>query len=185
VLDQALQRFPCQVQPVEIGVAALQLGDDAQRLGIVVEAAIGRQHLVQRILAGMAERRVAEIMHQGHALGEILVDLQGPRQRARHLGHLDRVGQPGAVMIAVGTDEDLGLVLQPPEGGRVDDPVAVALEVGARRARSFKKQPTARGPRIRRVDRAFAATETQGTSVYRHSKSCPKPIDATTLPSYL
>jgi hypothetical protein len=39
-------------------------------------------------------------------------------------------------MIAVLGDEDLGLVLQPAEGGGVDDAVAVALEVGARRAGS-------------------------------------------------
>ena len=40
VLDEALQRLPGEVQPVEGGVAALQAGDDAQRLGVVVEAAV-------------------------------------------------------------------------------------------------------------------------------------------------
>src|SRR5665647_2402213 len=36
VLDQAFERFPGQVEAVEAGIAALQIGDDAQRLGVVV-----------------------------------------------------------------------------------------------------------------------------------------------------
>src|SRR5690606_33654088 len=54
--------------------------------------------------------------------------------RARDLRHLDRVGEPRAVVVALVVDEDLGLVLQPPEGAGVDDAVAVALKAGARRA---------------------------------------------------
>ncbi len=134
VLDQAFEALPGQVEAVEFGIAALQLGDDAQRLGVVVEAAIGQQHLVQRVLAGVAERRVAEIVDERHAFGEILVELQGARQRTGDLRHLDRMREPRAVMIAVLRDEDLRLVLQPAEGRRVDDAVAVALEIGARRA---------------------------------------------------
>src|SRR4029453_13899404 len=38
------------------------------------------------------------------------------------------MGKPHPKMVAVGSDEHLGLVSQAPEGGRVDDPVAVALE---------------------------------------------------------
>ena len=118
MLDQAFQRLPGQVQPVELGIAPLQPRHHAQRLRVVVEAAAGRHLLVQRVLAGMAERRVAEIVGQRHGLGQILVAAQRPRQRARDLRHLDRVGQPGAVMVAFMGDEDLRLVLQPAEGGR-------------------------------------------------------------------
>ena len=57
---------------------------------------------MQRVLAGMAERRVAEIVDERHAFRQILVQLQRARQRAGDLRHLDRVGQPGAVMVAVG-----------------------------------------------------------------------------------
>ncbi len=95
----------------------------------MVEAAIGQQHLVQCIFAGMAEGRVAEVVHQGHALCQILVKFQGAGERAGDLRHLNRMRQPGAIVIAILGDEDLGLVLQPAEGRRVDDAVAVALEV--------------------------------------------------------
>ena len=50
--------------------------------------------------------------------------------RRGHLGHLEGVGQPGALVV-VGEDEDLGLAGQAPEGGGVQDAVAVALEAGA------------------------------------------------------
>jgi hypothetical protein len=37
-------------------------------------------------------------------------------------------------MLPLVVEEDLGLVLQAPEGGGMDDPVAIALEFRARRA---------------------------------------------------
>jgi len=46
-------------------------------------------------------------------------------------------------VIAFVSDKDLCLVLQPPESGRVNDPVTVALELGSRRADRFYHQPPA------------------------------------------
>ena len=94
----------------------------------MVEAAVGRHLPLQLVLAGVAERRMAEVVRQRDRLGQILVQPQRPRQRPRDLRHLQRMGQPGAVVVALVRDEDLGLLLQPPEGGGMDDPVAVALE---------------------------------------------------------
>ena len=58
-------------------------------------------------------------------------------ERAGDLRHFEAVGQPRAVMIALVIDEDLGLVVQPAEGGRMQDAVAVArvrrARVGTRR----------------------------------------------------
>ncbi len=76
VLDQAFERFPGQVQPVEARIAALERGDDAQGLRIVIEAAERQEAGVERALAGMAERRVAEIVGERQRLGEIFVDAQ-------------------------------------------------------------------------------------------------------------
>ena len=134
VLDQPLQRLPGQVQTVELGIAPLQPRHDPQRLCVVVEAAPVRHLLVERILAGMAERRVAEIVDERNGLGQILVDLQSAGQSTRDLRHLDRVGQPRAVMVALMGDKDLCLVFQPAEGGGVDDAVPIALEGRAGRA---------------------------------------------------
>src|SRR5580765_4013196 len=55
------------------------------------------------------------------------------RQIVRDLRHLERMGEARPVVVALVIDEDLRLVLEPPERGRMDDAVAVALERAARR----------------------------------------------------
>src|SRR3546814_5711982 len=42
--------------------------------------------------------------------------------------------QPGTIMVALGCDEDLGLVLESAKGRRMDDPIPIALEAGSRLA---------------------------------------------------
>src|SRR5262249_29949775 len=147
VLARAFERLPGEVEPVELGVALLELGEDAQRLGVVIEAAVGLHRRVQRLLAGMAERRVAEIVRQRHGLAEVFVESQRAADAAGDLRHLDRMGEPRAVVIALVIDEDLGLVLQPPERRRMDDAVAVALEGAARRRLGLGMQAAAALPR--------------------------------------
>ncbi len=91
-----------------------------------------RCHLhLQLVLAGVAERRMAEVVGQRDGLGEVGVEAQRRGQRAGDLRHLQRVGQAGAEVVALVGHEDLGLLLQPAEGRGVDDAVAVA---GERRA---------------------------------------------------
>jgi len=69
VLDRALERLPSEIEPVELGVALLELGQDAQGLRVVVEAAERLHRRMQRLLAGMPERRVAEIVSERHQPG--------------------------------------------------------------------------------------------------------------------
>ena len=83
---------------------------------------------VEHLLADVAERRVAEVVTEPDRLGEVLVQPERPRDVARDAAGLERVGEAGAVVVALGGDEHLGLVLEPPERLGVDDPVAVALE---------------------------------------------------------
>ncbi len=76
VLDQALQRLPGQVQPVELGVAPLQPRDDRAATARCGRSRRTAPSVVQRVLAGMAERRVAEVVDQRHA------PRRGPRRSA-------------------------------------------------------------------------------------------------------
>ena len=78
--------------------------------------------------------RVAEVVAEPDRLGQVLVQPQRPRHRARDEAGLERVGEPGPVVVALGRDEHLRLVLEAPERLRVDDPVAVALERRPHRA---------------------------------------------------
>ena len=70
-------------------------------------------------------------MAQGDRLGEWLVEAERRGERARDLGDLHRVRQARHEVVALRIEEDLGLVLQPPERLRMDDPIPIALEGGA------------------------------------------------------
>ena len=116
VLGNPLKAFPCQVQAVKIGVVPLKPRHDPQGLRVVVKPAIGRHQCRQSILAGMAKGGVTQIMGQCDTFGQISVQPQNARNRPRHLRHLDRMGQPRAIVIALMFHKDLRLVLQPPKG---------------------------------------------------------------------
>ncbi len=152
MLDDALKRFPGQIEAIELGIAVFQRGHDPQRLGIVVEAAVGFQAFVQRPLAGMAEWRMAEVVGQRQRFGEILIEAKLPGQRAGNLGHFKRMRQPGAVMIAFVEHENLCFVLQAAKGGGMDDPVAIAPERAAGLARRLRKQPSAAALGVAGID---------------------------------
>ena len=147
VLDEPRQRRLGQIKAVEVGVAALEFGDDAQSLAVVVEAAVLGHAGVERVLAGMPERRMAEIVAERDRFGQVVVEPEGAGERARDLRHLDGVGEAGAEVVALVIDEHLGLVGEAAEGGRMDDAVAVALEFGPRRRRRLGDKARRRGPR--------------------------------------
>ena len=68
-----------------------------------------RERGVERLLAGVAERRVADVVRQAQRLGQVLVEPERAGDHAADLRDLEAVGQADAVMVAVGGDEHLGL----------------------------------------------------------------------------
>ena len=64
------------------------------------------------------------------------------------------MGQARAEMIPFVEDEDLGLVCEPPERGRMDDAVAVPAKGVAGRAHRFRMEPAAAAARSGRIRRA-------------------------------
>ena len=76
VLEDALSRFERQVEPVEAAVAFLEQVDDAQRLQVVLEAAVLAHAFVERVLARVAERRVPEVVRERDGLAELLVQAE-------------------------------------------------------------------------------------------------------------
>ncbi len=95
MLRDAVAHFPREVQAAAV---VLQQIDDAQALLVVVEAA--RHQRVDHPLAGVSERRVAEIVAERDRLGQLLVQVQHLRDGARDLRDLERVRQPRPVVIA-------------------------------------------------------------------------------------
>ncbi len=143
VLDHALERLPGEIESVEFGVTMLEQGQDAQGLGVVIESAIRRHGGVERILAGVSERRVTKIVGKRQRLGEILVEPEHASDRAGDLRHLERMGEPRSVVVSLVVDEHLGLEFEAPKGGRMDDAVTIALKGGAGRARRLGVQASA------------------------------------------
>ena len=133
VFEDAFARLESQVQAVVVRVAVLQLIDHAQALQVVLEAAVRGHAVVERVLPGVAEGRVAEVVREGDGFGQVLVELQRAGDGARQLRDLDRMREPGAEQVAFVVEEHLRLVDEPAKSGRVDDAVAVALKVVARR----------------------------------------------------
>ena len=64
MLEDAFARFEHQVQTIERAVALLERIDYAQALQVVLEAAVLFHAFVERVLPGVAERRVAEVVRQ-------------------------------------------------------------------------------------------------------------------------
>src|SRR5262249_39609055 len=124
----ALER---QVESAKLGVALFELVDYAQRLQVVLEPAIRAHAFVERLLAGMPERSMTEIVCEADSLRQRLVELQSQRRGARDLRYFDRVCDSRAVQVPLVIYEHLGLVDQAAEGVRVNDSVAVALKLGS------------------------------------------------------
>ena len=143
--------FTClehQIQSVERTVALLQRIDHTQALQIVFEATVVIHAGVQRVLSGVAEWRVAEIVRERNCLHQIFIQTQVACDRASDLRHFDTVCQTSAKQIAFVIDEHLCLVLETAKRCRVNDPIAIALEFGARRWRCFGEAASPRCSRM-------------------------------------
>src|SRR5215212_1332364 len=95
---------------------------------VVVEPAGIGERGAQRMLTGMAEGWMAEVVSEAERLRKVLIQPERAGDGAADLRDFDAVGEPDPKVIAVGCYEDLSLVAKPAEGDRMDDPVAVALK---------------------------------------------------------
>ena len=129
VLDDAFAHGEREVQAAMAGVALLEALHDAQGVQIVVKAeAVGLQAAVERALAGVAEGRVADVMHQSEGFGEVFIEADRFGDLAGDLRDLNRMGEAAAKVVGGTTGEDLRLAGEAAEGARLDDAVAVAIE---------------------------------------------------------
>jgi len=136
VLCDPVPYFKREIQSLPL---PLQQIHDPQALLGVRESMGG--DLIEDLLPCMAEGGVSQVMGQGNGLGEVLIEPQGLGDGPGDLGDFQGVGQPGAIVIAGGGEEDLGLVLEAAEGLGVDDPIPVPLKGGTEITLPFFPRP--------------------------------------------
>ena len=106
---------------VQAATAALDDLEDAQALLVVTEetghARVIRRHAsmtcdarAQSALPRVAERRMPQVVAKRDGFGQILVQSERPRNRARDLGHFERMREARTEMVALDGDEDLRLM---------------------------------------------------------------------------
>ena len=66
-----------------------------KRMQVVLEAAVAAHALVQGRFAGMAERRMAQVVRQGDGLGQVLVEAELPGDGAADLRPLPECASGG------------------------------------------------------------------------------------------
>ena len=77
----------------------------------------------------VAERdALAQVVTQHNGLDQIFIAAQGTRNRASNLGHLQRVGEPRAIIIAFVIDKNLRFIFETSESGCMQDTVSVTLK---------------------------------------------------------
>jgi len=126
VLQDALAHRRGEIQPREV-VFLLDQIHDTQGLIVVfestLEAAIEQsvqgiaalQNVVEHAFAQMAEGGVPQVMSQSDGADAVLIQSQCARDGLGDLRDLQRVRHARAKMIALGDQEDLALVFQPPK----------------------------------------------------------------------
>jgi len=125
VISDAVERLRAQIEWNERDVGS--------PLRVIESAGNERR---QRVFARVTARTVTAVVAEGDGFGECDVEAERPGHRHGHLGHLERVGEPRALMV-VGEHEHLGLAGQTTKRRGVENAIAVAFETGAERVGVF------------------------------------------------
>ena len=119
MVANSIKRFATQVQRHKCNISTPH--------GMVIAAIDIRR---QRVFAGMTTWAVPAVVAECDGLGEGDIETDGASNRRGNLGHLERVGQAGALVV-LRKHEDLGLAGESPKRRRVQDTITIALETGA------------------------------------------------------
>ena len=103
----------------------------------------------------MTEWSMPEVVGEGNGFGEVLVEIQRTCDGACDRGDFDGMCEACPVMVAASAQEDLGFVFQAAERMTVQNPVAVALEIGAERMCFFRVASSPRADIVSGIRRQF------------------------------
>ncbi len=127
-----------------------QPGQNTEVLRVAFEAAVLGGELVEGPFTVVAVGRVPDVVGQPGHVDQVGIAAQTDGHSPADLGHLQRVGQPGARCLALPRPDHLGFVGQSAQRGAVQHPrpitreIRAVLIVGARQRgalRRFDHQP--------------------------------------------
>src|SRR5438034_8618368 len=110
---QTLAHFERQIETRKIRVSILQQLDHSQTLAVVVEPAMTAHAFGQHLLAGVAKRRMSQVVRKGDGFREIFIQAQGASDRPTDRRDFNGMRQARAQMVTGPVEENLRLVLQP------------------------------------------------------------------------
>src|SRR5687768_3484234 len=148
MLEDAFARFKAQIQAIKCPVMFFQHIHYPKGLKIVLKTPMVFHASVERFLPSMAEWRMTQIMRERNGFHQIFIKLKVAGDGAANLRNFQAVRQARAKQVSLMIYENLRLVLESPEGRRMNDPIPVALERGAP-LRRFFGEPAPAGIRLR------------------------------------
>ena len=122
----ALPDFPRKVESAPFSLDALH---DVKTLMAVPEST--GKNPVKLVLADMSEWGMSQVVPQRDGFRKVFVQIERARDGAGNLAHFEGMRQAGNIVVAKRCDEDLRLVLQPPERLAMDNAISVTLVLGA------------------------------------------------------
>src|SRR5260363_211754 len=153
MFQNTFARFKAKIESVKTAVPLFEFIDHHQTLQIVFKAAVFAHACVERVLPGMAERRMTEIVRERNRFDERFIPAQIARDRTRNLRHYQAMREPGPEQISFIIDKNLRFVFQPSERSAMNTPDTVTLKFGARPRGWLRPLPAARLRRARRIRR--------------------------------
>jgi uncharacterized protein YgbK (DUF1537 family) len=126
MIQNAVKYFPRQIQTSSV---LLQNRYNTDALLIVAKSK--RTDTVERPLTGMTERRMPEIVPEADRFGQVFVEKKRSRNGTGDLRNFERVRKTGTEVIVGRTKENLRFMFQTAESAAMNDPIAIALILGA------------------------------------------------------
>ena len=136
MLGQPFEQVPRQIETVMAGIGAFDPHYRAQRLRIMIKAAMPLHRFAQSIFARMSKRRVPQVMRQTQRFGQVFVQTKASRDDPPDLRDLQAMCHPRSIMVTLRRYKNLGFGTQPPKAHRMDDAVTIALKLAAWAARA-------------------------------------------------
>jgi len=149
MLDDAFANLEGEIQTFESGIAVLELFDDTQGLGVVIEmTTAGGHELIELFLSGVAKRGMADVVSEGKGFDEFGVEVESAGDGAGDLNDFESVGEAIAKVIGETSGEDLGFGFETAESAGMNDAIAITRVFGAIGMRGFRHAASAGSGRV-------------------------------------